>query len=69
MSCNLTFFNDCQEWKPRYGYKRGNDQTKDWLIEVPQNAGLHYCSVLIPTGAFGHDGKIETFHCPVQKSY
>jgi len=27
-----------QEWKPRYGYKRGNDETKEWLIEVPQNA-------------------------------
>lgn len=27
-----------QEWKPRYGYKRGNDETNEWLIEVPQNA-------------------------------
>lgn len=27
-----------QEWKPRYGYKRGNDETKEWLLEVPQNA-------------------------------
>lgn len=29
---------DTQEWKPRYGYKRGNDETQDWLLEVPQNA-------------------------------
>lgn len=28
-----------QEYKPRWGYKRANDDTKDWLIEVPQNAG------------------------------
>ena len=38
--CYLTFCDDCQEWKPRYGYKRGNDETKEWLIEVPQNAGI-----------------------------
>ena len=44
--CNLNtrmviiFCNGCQEWKPRYGYKRGNDETKEWLIEVPQNAGI-----------------------------
>ncbi|KAI1715358.1 ribosome biogenesis regulatory protein (RRS1) domain-containing protein [Ditylenchus destructor] len=25
------------EWKPRYGYRRGNDDTKDWLIEIPDN--------------------------------
>jgi len=24
-----------QDWKPRYGYRRGNDNTKDWLIEIP----------------------------------
>ncbi|KAI1724828.1 ribosome biogenesis regulatory protein (RRS1) domain-containing protein [Ditylenchus destructor] len=23
------------EWKPRYGYRRANDDTKDWLIEIP----------------------------------
>ncbi|GFO00596.1 ribosome biogenesis regulatory protein homolog [Plakobranchus ocellatus] len=27
-----------QEYKPRWGYKRANDATKDWLIEVPDNA-------------------------------
>eukprot|EP01134_Creolimax_fragrantissima_P006787 CFRG6787T1 len=27
-----------QELAPRYGYKRANDDTKDWLIEVPGNA-------------------------------
>lgn len=26
-----------QTWKPRYGYNRGNDNTKDWLIEIPDN--------------------------------
>ena len=34
MFCDLV-----QEWKPRYGYKRTNDETQDWLLEVPQNAG------------------------------
>lgn len=34
------FCNDNQEWKPRYGYKRANDATQDWLLEVPQNAGV-----------------------------
>ncbi|GAB6032640.1 Rhodanese- sulfurtransferase [Chamberlinius hualienensis] len=27
-----------KEWKPRWGYRRGDDNTKDWLIEVPGNA-------------------------------
>ncbi|KHJ75285.1 ribosome biogenesis regulatory protein, partial [Oesophagostomum dentatum] len=27
-----------KEWKPTYGYRRGNDDTKDWLIEIPDNA-------------------------------
>ncbi|BFZ03544.1 hypothetical protein BsWGS_06583 [Bradybaena similaris] len=27
-----------KEYKPRWGYKRANDDTKDWLIEVPSNA-------------------------------
>ncbi|KAK5966115.1 Ribosome biogenesis regulatory protein [Trichostrongylus colubriformis] len=27
-----------KEWKPTYGFKRGNDNTKDWLIEIPDNA-------------------------------
>lgn len=26
-----------EAWKPRYGYKRGNDDTKEWCIEVPVN--------------------------------
>ncbi|GMT04093.1 hypothetical protein PENTCL1PPCAC_26267, partial [Pristionchus entomophagus] len=25
------------EWKPRFGFRRGNDNTKDWCIEVPDN--------------------------------
>ncbi|CAI5450351.1 unnamed protein product [Caenorhabditis angaria] len=27
-----------KEWKPTYGYRRANDPTKDWVIEVPDNA-------------------------------
>ncbi|CAN0295597.1 unnamed protein product [Lampetra planeri] len=26
-----------KEWRPRWGYKRANDNTKDWLIEVPDH--------------------------------
>ena len=29
-----------KEWGRRYGYKKANDDTKPWLIEVPQNSGL-----------------------------
>ena len=28
-----------QSWKPRYGYKRGKDDTKEWCMEVPENGG------------------------------
>jgi regulator of ribosome biosynthesis len=28
------------DWAPRYGYKRANDDTKAWLIPVPENAGM-----------------------------
>ncbi|MGH0169095.1 UNVERIFIED_CONTAM: hypothetical protein FKN15_056007 [Acipenser sinensis] len=27
-----------KEWKRRWGYKRANDDTKEWLIEVPETA-------------------------------
>ncbi|XP_005096118.1 ribosome biogenesis regulatory protein homolog [Aplysia californica] len=27
-----------QEYKPRWGYKRANDDTQEWAIEVPDNA-------------------------------
>ncbi|CAI9720047.1 biogenesis regulatory homolog [Octopus vulgaris] len=27
-----------KDWRPRWGYKRANDDTKDWCIEVPTNA-------------------------------
>ncbi|RUS78108.1 hypothetical protein EGW08_014116 [Elysia chlorotica] len=27
-----------QQYKPRWGYQRANDDTKDWVIEVPDNA-------------------------------
>uniref|UniRef100_A0A0N4ZUF6 Ribosome biogenesis regulatory protein n=1 Tax=Parastrongyloides trichosuri TaxID=131310 RepID=A0A0N4ZUF6_PARTI len=29
---------DSKTWKPTFGYNRGNDDTKDWLIEIPGNA-------------------------------
>jgi len=27
-----------QSYKPRWGYKRANDDTKEWVIEIPKNA-------------------------------
>ena len=35
-----------KEWKPRWGYKRANDDTKEWLIEVPDQAGKTYFIVI-----------------------
>lgn len=29
-----------QEYRPSWGYKKANDETKQWLIEVPDNAGM-----------------------------
>lgn len=29
-----------KEWGRRYGFKKANDDSKPWLIEVPSNAGL-----------------------------
>ena len=26
-----------KEWRPRYGYQRANDETRDWAIEVGPN--------------------------------
>jgi len=34
----MVFDEASQEYKPRWGYKRANDNTKDWLIPVPDNA-------------------------------
>ena len=28
-----------QQWKPRFGY-RGINQNNDWVVEVPNNAGI-----------------------------
>ena len=36
----MVFDEKAQEWKPRYGYKRINDPKDDWVLEVPQNAGV-----------------------------
>ncbi|XP_056221088.1 ribosome biogenesis regulatory protein homolog [Seriola aureovittata] len=35
---NLVWDETAKEWKRRWGYKRANDNTKDWLIEVPETA-------------------------------
>uniref|UniRef100_A0A1I7XCJ7 Ribosome biogenesis regulatory protein n=1 Tax=Heterorhabditis bacteriophora TaxID=37862 RepID=A0A1I7XCJ7_HETBA len=32
------FDESTKEWKPTYGYRRTNDNTKDWLLEVPEGA-------------------------------
>nr|XP_015209188.1 PREDICTED: ribosome biogenesis regulatory protein homolog [Lepisosteus oculatus] len=35
---NLVWDDVHKEWKRRWGYKRANDDTKEWLIEVPATA-------------------------------
>lgn len=35
---NLVWDEQHKEWRRRWGYKRGNDNTKDWLVEVPHTA-------------------------------
>ncbi|KAM4718370.1 ribosome biogenesis regulatory protein homolog [Anableps anableps] len=35
---NLVWDETAKEWRRRWGYKRANDDTKDWLIEVPEAA-------------------------------
>ncbi|XP_070709051.1 ribosome biogenesis regulatory protein homolog [Pempheris klunzingeri] len=35
---NLVWDETAKEWKRRWGYKRANDGTKEWLIEVPETA-------------------------------
>lgn len=35
---NLVWDETAKEWKRRWGYKRAKDDTKEWLIEVPENA-------------------------------
>lgn len=32
-------FHMSQEWKPRWGYKKAYDDKRDWMLEVPDNAG------------------------------
>ncbi|XP_015239847.1 PREDICTED: ribosome biogenesis regulatory protein homolog [Cyprinodon variegatus] len=32
---NLVWDETAKEWRRRWGYKRANDDTKEWLIEVP----------------------------------
>lgn len=31
---------ELKEWKPRFGYKRANDEQGQWCIEVPENKGV-----------------------------
>ncbi|XP_034562617.1 ribosome biogenesis regulatory protein homolog [Notolabrus celidotus] len=35
---NLVWDETAKEWRRRWGYKRVNDGTKEWLIEVPETA-------------------------------
>ncbi|XP_078072400.1 ribosome biogenesis regulatory protein homolog [Mustelus asterias] len=35
---NLVWDKEKKEWRRRWGYKRANDQTKEWVIEVPESA-------------------------------
>jgi len=30
---------ELKQWRPRYGYKRANDEQGQWCIEVPENKG------------------------------
>jgi len=32
----MIFDEESKTWKPRFGYKRGNDNTKEWCVEVPE---------------------------------
>jgi len=34
----MIFDEETKEWKPRFGYKRGKDDTNEWCLEVPDNA-------------------------------
>jgi hypothetical protein len=43
-----------QEYRPRFGYKRGKDEHSDWLIEVPQSAGdLFFLSFFLSNNNLG----------------
>lgn len=35
---NLVWDETAKEWRRRWGYKRANDDTKAWVIEVPESA-------------------------------
>ncbi|XP_078396532.1 ribosome biogenesis regulatory protein homolog [Cetorhinus maximus] len=35
---NLAWDKEKKEWRRRWGYKRANDETKQWVIEVPEMA-------------------------------
>ncbi|KAL7373969.1 hypothetical protein ABVT39_018604 [Epinephelus coioides] len=35
---NLVWDETAKEWKRRWGYKRAKDDTKEWLIEVPETS-------------------------------
>ncbi|XP_061661875.1 ribosome biogenesis regulatory protein homolog [Syngnathoides biaculeatus] len=35
---NLAWDETAKEWRRRWGYKRAKDDTKEWLIEVPETA-------------------------------
>jgi len=33
----MIFDEESKTWKPRFGYQRGKDDTKEWCLEVPEN--------------------------------
>ncbi|XP_069777460.1 ribosome biogenesis regulatory protein homolog [Narcine bancroftii] len=35
---NLVWDREKREWRRRWGYKRANDETKEWVLEVPETA-------------------------------
>ena len=45
ISCDVMWF--WQEWKPRWGYKRVNDPEDDWVLEVPDNAGVYISTYIL----------------------
>jgi len=34
----MVWDDESKSWKPRWGYKRAGDKTKEWVLEVPANA-------------------------------
>lgn len=48
---NLVWDDTAKEWRRRWGYKRAKDDTKEWMIEVPETADPHEDQFAKRTGA------------------